>query len=78
LFPQPELKQNSETKADNTSFRRFFAKPFVKRISCFCFFGTKKSLTNFAGQKREVPVNVRRLGEEPAFEILPLKPKLNL
>jgi len=52
LFLLPEPKQNSRTKVDNTSVRRFFAKPFVKRISCFCFFGTKKSLANFSGQKR--------------------------
>jgi len=77
LFRLPKPKQNSKTKADNTSVCRFFAKPFVKRISCFCFFGTKKSLTNFFGRKREVPVNVRRLGEEPAFENRLPKPKLN-
>jgi len=78
LFLLPELKQNSETKADNTSVRQFFAKPFVKHISCFCFFGTKKSLTNFAGQKREVSVNVPGLAKNWHLKSVSRKPKLNL
>jgi len=43
----------------------------------FAFLAQKKSLTNFVGQKREVPVNVPRLGEGPAFETRQPKPKLN-
>jgi len=54
---QLEPGQNSETKADNTSVRRFFAKPFVKRISCFCFFGTKNLFNKLFRAKTRSAVN---------------------
>jgi len=41
------------------------------------FLAQKTSLANLSGQKREVSVNVRRLGEELAFKTLQPKPKLN-
>jgi len=43
----------------------------------FAFLAQKTSLTNFFGRKREVPVNVPRLGEGPEFETRQPKPKLN-
>jgi len=41
------------------------------------FCGQKTPLENLSGQKREVSVNVRRLGEELAFKTLQPEPKLN-
>jgi len=49
----------AKPKLIELSVCQFFAKPFVKRILCFCFFGTKKSLTNFFGQKREVRLTLK-------------------
>jgi len=77
LILRPKPKQNSETKADNTSVRRFFAKPFVKRISCFCFFGTKNLFNKLFRAKTRSAVNVPRLGEGPEFKNRQPKPKLN-
>ncbi len=35
----------------------FFAKPFVKRILCFCFFGTKNPFSKLFRAKTQIAVN---------------------
>ncbi len=58
LIRQPKLKQNSETKTGLKSVRRFFAKPIVKRILCFCFFDTKNPFSKLFRAKTQIAVNV--------------------
>jgi len=50
LFRLPELKQNSKTKADKNSVRRFFAKPMLNAFRVFAFLAQKNLWQTFSGK----------------------------